>query len=734
MIEEIEILNFRSILGRSHSGTGTESRLSVDDDITTLIGENEAGKSNILKAINRFRDESPVFREDLSNYEDYAGEEFGDIEIIRCLLFEGVKGDVDETTGTIRWLEGPYTTEDVANVPGGYSINEIGEDGPNNLTVSSAIKSGQPEIITYASGDHRITFKEVEDGGSVDASDSPGGFPISISDFVNRRLEEHTLLCRWYIINALNIDGASEIVLGENIDDIEIEPTDNKTLDRGRIQNSLEIIASEFGETSFGNAAEFTQVEDGQEEISTEDIARSAEELLVTFQRLHSTDAPIDNLPTIVDQMEIDLADSEYNLIEDKNSPVLRGLFKLGGIRFKKYDSFESPNLIRDLESAFDNLSNHLNSFWKFDPTRRDRQDDIAEAEDELYEFNFDLEGIILQISLSKDGELGVPLAERSDGMRWIITFLLAILAQPYTQSGGQRSIILLDDPGIHLHPEAEKLLYRAFFYVVTEAQIIYTTHSPALVDHREPDHLRVVKHQNTEDHRGTTIANNLMEAKDEESQIDVLAPAREALGWTLDDFLFHGENTILVEGISDKRYLQLFNQSFSFEDERSFLEGDPTFIDSGGDRSRFLSRILEAENVNHVILRDDDISGEDFDERIASRTLHYRDIFGSEYSYDYEAEIEDIIDTDLIVEKVSEMHPDDFDKESVKEHANGRNRPIIDLLNSYLPADNEIDKGKLSEKVEHELHENLREGTGRYSETTERFHIIIKRLIEEFD
>ena len=53
--------------------------------------------------------------------------------------------------------------------------------------------------------------------------------------------------------------------------------------------------------------------------------------------------------------------------------------------------------------------------------------------------------------------------------------------------------VLLLDEPGLHLHPGGQKDLLQRLDAYARKNTLIYTTHLPFLVDLREPKRIKVI-------------------------------------------------------------------------------------------------------------------------------------------------------------------------------------------------------------------------------------------------
>jgi hypothetical protein len=134
------------------------------------------------------------------------------------------------------------------------------------------------------------------------------------------------------------------------------------------------------------------------------------------------------------------------------------------------------------LRQASDTATQRLKQVWSQDNLQIEFQMSIA-----------GIEGIVIYVS-SQD-HVGLP-RQRSFGFRWFLEFLLSYAESQHTE---ESSVLLFDEPGIHLHPtgqeDLKQLLKRE---IATGSQVILTTHLPGLVDLTETHSLRgVVKDAN---------------------------------------------------------------------------------------------------------------------------------------------------------------------------------------------------------------------------------------------
>ncbi|WP_260396761.1 ATP-dependent endonuclease [Variovorax sp. KBW07] len=118
--------------------------------------------------------------------------------------------------------------------------------------------------------------------------------------------------------------------------------------------------------------------------------------------------------------------------------------------------------------------------------------------------FNLDGPHLDTLVSDPNDAyEVEVNLDERSRGFQWFFSFYVAFFAD--TKGGrAEDAILLLDEPGLHLHPHSQADLL-AHFEKDFGNQIVYTTHSPFMVPTHRVDAVRTASLDQV---RGTTVSN----------------------------------------------------------------------------------------------------------------------------------------------------------------------------------------------------------------------------------
>lgn len=139
-----------------------------------------------------------------------------------------------------------------------------------------------------------------------------------------------------------------------------------------------------------------------------------------------------------------------------------------------------------DTKSASGWLSNRFKALW----TQKKVDFDIA------------VDGPTLNIFARDVGaDMPVRLQRRSTGFRWHVSFAWRFT---YATKGEYKNcILLLEEPGIHLHFDGQRDLLNVFERLSASNTILYTTHLASMVDLANPERVRIVE---TRDRRTTVV------------------------------------------------------------------------------------------------------------------------------------------------------------------------------------------------------------------------------------
>ena len=227
-------------------------------------------------------------------------------------------------------------------------------------------------------------------------------------------------------------------------------------------------------------------------------------------------------------------------------------LLELVGEELEEFETLANQErLIASLEAAGNTISDEMFEFWSQNKNLkvefRLNGPDPEAVDPALRESNN------LMVRIHNDRHrVSVLFDERSRGFVWFFSFLAYF--SELEQAGDHNLILVLDEPGLSLHATAQGDFLRFIDErLASEHQVIYTTHSPFMV---EPTRLERVRTVEDTDQHGTRVSKDVLTTTKE-----TVFPLQAALGYQLAQTLFVGADNLLVEGPADYLYLKVMSQ-----------------------------------------------------------------------------------------------------------------------------------------------------------------------------
>lgn len=203
-------------------------------------------------------------------------------------------------------------------------------------------------------------------------------------------------------------------------------------------------------------------------------------------------------------------------------------------------------------------------------------------------------------VSDNRRPDVEIELEARSKGFQWFFSFYLVFLVE--SNEGHRDAILLLDEPGVHLHATAQQELLKFFETLSEKNQLLYSTHSPFLVDGENIHRVRPV----TEDETGRSRITAETWPKDRET----IFPLQAAAGYAMLRGLFQHRKNVLVEGMSDYYYLHALAAQCRATNRASLPE-DIYIVPCGGTKLvGHLASLFLGQEVRPLVLLDGDDAG----------------------------------------------------------------------------------------------------------------------------
>ena len=149
-----------------------------------------------------------------------------------------------------------------------------------------------------------------------------------------------------------------------------------------------------------------------------------------------------------------------------------------------------------------------------------------------------------------------LKFSDESEGTQWYLSMYLRLYEYFNEMKKNKTYILLLDEPNVYLNAVAQKdLLEKVFKENLSDMQIIYTTHSPYMIDAEDLYSLRIIHKDDTTRIFNTTIEYLDYRSKtDKKKDVDVLSPVLIATGINVSNQLVidKKDKLVVVEGAHD--------------------------------------------------------------------------------------------------------------------------------------------------------------------------------------
>jgi predicted ATP-dependent endonuclease of OLD family len=372
--------------------------------------------------------------------------------------------------------------------------------------------------------------------------------------------------------------------------------------------------------------------------------------------------------------------------LKSSDLPML-GLIELARLNL---DQLLNPQRTEDLVAKLEGASNHLSKqilkFWsqnqhlqvRFD-VRPGRPNDPEEMRNGTNLWGR-VDDTIHRVS--------TLLGSRSKGFLWFFSFLAWFGKQKKTK---EPLILLLDEPGLFLHAKAQSDLLK---YIEDELkghnQVVYTTHSPFMVDPHHFERVRIVEDKSIDikeplptEQAGTKVFQEVLEASE-----GSLFPLQGALGYDIAQTLFVGPNCLVVEGVSDLLYIQAIT-SLLEESQREGLDHRWTVTPVGGSDKipTFAALLGSQKGLTVATLIDLQRKDQQTIENLYKRKLLNKNhvLTFAEFTSNDEADIEDMFDVPFYLKLVNGEYASDLSKKPKEADVASGNPRILVRLDQFF-------------------------------------------------
>jgi len=596
---------------RDYKSTRDSNPIEVGD-VTCLVGKNESGKTSLLKALYKL---NPIIP-DHGKYDVVDEYPRADVEDYRQAIESGQRKHATVVTATFE-----VDDSEIETIEAEFSNGVLPD---RKLTYSKLYDNST--TVGLAVSEKIAGTKLLNDAGM-------GGEVKSSSWKTLKELET-----AWESVAKKKTENSTEAK--SNLVKI-TDPDEKKT---------AEAVASELEETNHskeGRASLAKIIERGLSLHIWDIFLKPKMPKFLYFDEYYQMEGHV-NIEALKQRQ------TKPNKLLESDHPML-GLIELARL---KLDELTAPNrteeLISKLEGASNHLSKQLLKYWSQNKHLTVRFDvrPARPGDPKGMETGTNLLGRVYDsVHL-----VSTPLGTRSKGFVWFFSFIAWFSQQ---QKRGEPLILLLDEPGLVLHGTAQGDLLSYIEEQLKQHQVIYTTHSPFMVDPKRFDRVRIVEDKSMDatevlpaDKVGTKVYTDVLEVTS-----GSLFPLQGALGYELSQTLFVGPNSLIVEGVSDLLYLQVVSALLE-KKKRTGLSPEWTITPVGGSEkvSTFVALLGAQKGLTIATLIDIQEKDRQQIENLYKRKLLSKQnvlTFG-DFTGAKEADIEDMFEADFYLELVN--------------------------------------------------------------------------------
>ncbi len=524
--------------------------------LTVLVGKNESGKTSLLKALHKFNPYKPEQYLMAQEWPRGHRKERSDSQVVCATRFELTNDEIQ----VLSTLTDQKITKNTIEVTRDYEgrLESIFPDGlfPDKL---------HPNDIDTICG----TLPQVQEPVS----------DVFRAQVMECQEEAKRLAHEGRFAELLNLGGLHDAKLKATFSPAEMQPHHQNE------NNYISQYLSKLQEIS-NNLSSAPSIQKKAHEYVVKNLPTF---VYMADYRAFTGSALLDQVKQRKDQNKL--------TEEDK---TLLTIMELSGLNLedecKKVTLADREQRQYDLDDAAKTLTKEISDRWR----------------QKKYEVEFRADGNHFFTMVQDDPNVGlIRLEERSKGFQWFFSFDLMLM---YESKGTFKNcVILLDEPGLHLHPDAQRdLLVRMENYAKGNT-LIYTTHLPFMIDLRKPERIRVLSETNV----GTKVTDDLMQ-----TQPEAKFTLQAALGMSGSTSYLMAQRNTVVEGVNDFWIVTELSNLFI----RSGLDGlpDDIFITAAGGASEaaYIATLMIGQKLDVVVLLDSDRAGDEAKDSLVKKWL----------------------------------------------------------------------------------------------------------------
>jgi len=295
-----------------------------------------------------------------------------------------------------------------------------------------------------------------------------------------------------------------------------------------------------------------------------------------------------------------------------------------------------------------------------------------------------------------------IRLDERSKGFQWFFSFDMLFMHE----SGGtfQNCVLLLDEPGLHLHPGAQRDLLTRLEEYAKGNTLIYSTHLPFMLDLHHPERIRVIN----DTAAGAVVTEDLTQ-----TQPEAKLTLQAALGMSGSQSYLVAQRNVVVEGADDYMLINELSELLLRSGEAGLPEDVLITAAGGASEAAYIATFMIGQKLDVVVVLDSDPAGEVArDKLVKSWLTRYKgttakviDLLGIVGATAKEFAIEDLFPDDFYLARVKEVYAKPLAAAGVADVKLAGNGQLCKRVERALAAHSiALNKGSVAKRIRRDL------------------------------
>ena len=269
---------------------------------------------------------------------------------------------------------------------------------------------------------------------------------------------------------------------------------------------------------------------------------------------------------------KIDLEDIILKRENVKGYKAVQNYLKIANLKPEFFDQKNSRILKQKIEKLNHEITVDFHEYWRQSVGKNNKINISFELEHYDHNTPEKIGKPYIEFWIKDKDERLYP-KQRSKGVRWFLSFYLELKA--YAIENNYNRVLLIDEPAMSLHARAQEDVLKVFEDIKEQLQIIYTTHSPHLINENKLYRVLAIQRAEETDYSESVIHDpgSLKTASS-----DTLSPIYVLMGSQLNAQEFiHKSNNIILEDLPSFFYFKAISKIAGLKKNLHFIPATET-------------------------------------------------------------------------------------------------------------------------------------------------------------